>query len=171
MDSLKSFRNETGLSQQELAGLLGISRNFLAQVETGRSALPTNPLVLLSQLRQIWTNLPELTGTGEEEPFLNPEQEKKDAARIRTLNKEIAQLEKEIQDSTQQFNQITKVRRFCMQLTVLDWADEDRDMLTTLDLVLLRHDIALTKNGPKRLASLQFYLKQKQDEKVFLEVQ
>ena len=51
MDTLKLFRNETGLLQKELAGLLGIYRNYLAQLETERSTLPTNTLVRYSQLK------------------------------------------------------------------------------------------------------------------------
>ena len=50
MKSLKSIRNELGITQTEMARLLNISRSLVALVETGLRELPTASLIILSKM-------------------------------------------------------------------------------------------------------------------------
>jgi len=168
MDSTKQFRIQAGLRQKELAGLLGISRIFLAQVETGRSGLPTETLVRFSRLKKIWTDLPE--GTEIKEDYLkNKSEEKNDAARIRILHQEIKKLEFKVGILTNPIMQLQKGLLFCKELQLSNWAEGNRDTSLALDMVQVRHQIQWSEKGPKALAKLQFYLRQKKEELQFLE--
>jgi transcriptional regulator with XRE-family HTH domain len=50
MNILKSFREKFALSQQELATLLGMTREYYSMVEIGKRMLPAQPAQLLPEL-------------------------------------------------------------------------------------------------------------------------
>ena len=52
-----SIRNKFGLSQQQLAEYLGISRSVLANCERNRRSLPRSALTSLSRLEIMYTNM------------------------------------------------------------------------------------------------------------------
>lgn len=49
MTDLKAFRKSNDLTQQDLADILGVSRSFVAQVESGHSKLPEVYIDLLKR--------------------------------------------------------------------------------------------------------------------------
>ena len=46
---IKRYRNEAGLSQQQLADSAGISKGFISSIERGKSAVSIDVLVLLAE--------------------------------------------------------------------------------------------------------------------------
>ena len=54
MEILKSIRDNFGLSQQNMASLLGIPRNHYSMVETGRRILPAEPAQKFAELLSLF---------------------------------------------------------------------------------------------------------------------
>lgn len=57
MGELKNFRMAMGLSQEEMAGILGIRRAQISMAEAGKRRLPDPALLVFAQLLQTWENL------------------------------------------------------------------------------------------------------------------
>ncbi len=56
MDSIKTIREQLHLTQEKMAERLGITRNYLALIETGRRSVPPK---VKEALETICNNLPE----------------------------------------------------------------------------------------------------------------
>lgn len=91
MNPLLSFRQEFGLSQIEMANLLGVRRAFVAQVETGYRNLPLRLLPLFRCLRdlaeEIQNQEPDLS-----EPLPDPKAARKLGREIKALENELEEL-------------------------------------------------------------------------------
>lgn len=57
MDMLKSIRDALGISQKDLARILGISLSLLKQVETGRRGLPSDARSMLAFMYDLVQNI------------------------------------------------------------------------------------------------------------------
>jgi len=57
MDMLKSVRDALGISQKDLARILGISLSLLKQVETGRRKLPSDARCMLALMYDLVQNI------------------------------------------------------------------------------------------------------------------
>ena len=53
MSAAKSIRERLGLSQDELAGYLNLSKAYISMVESGRRSLPTAAVVKIGKLEQL----------------------------------------------------------------------------------------------------------------------
>ncbi|MFN8699719.1 MAG: helix-turn-helix domain-containing protein [Flavobacteriales bacterium] len=51
MENIREIRRAIGLSQHELADMLGLSRSLLSLVETGHRRMPTSALLRLTEMR------------------------------------------------------------------------------------------------------------------------
>jgi transcriptional regulator with XRE-family HTH domain len=59
MENIREIRRAIGLSQHELADMLGLSRSLLSLVETGHRRLPTSALLRLTEMRISTEKSPE----------------------------------------------------------------------------------------------------------------
>ena len=66
MNSLKNIREKFGLSQQEVAHWLGISRSLVTHYEIGSRSLPVEALVKLSKLQLMVSEFETANGTVEQ---------------------------------------------------------------------------------------------------------
>ena len=55
MDILKTMRNKIGLSQQDMANLLGVTRQLYSMVETGKRTLPSDAALRFAALIPVLT--------------------------------------------------------------------------------------------------------------------
>ena len=84
MHYLRKIREALGISQQEMAGLLGLKKSSLAMAETGKRKLPDNSRMLVAWM---WDEME--TWAQEEEPQpMDPE----------TMDKEIRMLEARLEN-------------------------------------------------------------------------
>ena len=68
MENIREIRKAIGLSQHELADMLGLSRSLLSLVETGQRHMPTSALLRLTQLRISTEQNPALVSAEENPP-------------------------------------------------------------------------------------------------------
>ncbi len=75
-ERIKKFRENIGMSQEEVAGHLGISRSSVSQLEQGNRELKSEEILALSQLFNISTD--ELLGAKEETKIIIEKTDKKE---------------------------------------------------------------------------------------------
>lgn len=165
--SSKKFRNDTGLTQSQLADWLGISRDLLAQYELNRWEIPANALVRLSKLRHLLSEQPEsLPAT--EPPISFPKKEKQTRTKIRRLEFEISQLHFQMEQLEYKMAVWKKALTLCRQLAA-NPPFEDEIFKMSLDIFHRKTWISWQENGPGQKKILEFYISQKTTEKQFLE--
>lgn len=113
---VKELREAPGLSQADMANLLGVKRGLLSMNEVGRRALPAFAMIRLNQINEVLLSYPDVPETGAK-PEPAPEMLKTVLARCR-LQK--INLEKEEQAQSKETGQKTLLRKLLLHLEELN---------------------------------------------------
>ena len=163
----EDFRREIGISQILLADWLGISRDLLAQYETNRREIPTKSLLILGQLQRLLDNIPDAM-PATEEPITFQKRERSIRTKIHILDQELLNLRYKLALLEKRIKIWNKALSLCRKLEA-EPIFENEITKKALQLFHLKTWVAWNEQGPRERRILQFYNKQKTEEKTFLE--
>lgn len=148
MNALLRFRQDHGLSQQELSVLLGLSRNFLAQIESDRRKLPPRLLPLFRSLRDLATDIqdqePDLS-----QPLPDPKAAMHLGREIRALQNQLAGLRYQQGELAEKISRCKRGLLLVQRLSPLpDWLPASPLLTLTLGAIEDFALVELNERGP-----------------------